>query len=156
MHELYPPAFTLADVYFFLKDQRYDIVRQFTEEQRCALVATDPYRNEPAYQMARVWLTSDHSQAVYLVHANLGYMPFTSGDYLCQVRLDQPCFYFDVVCQGRTISRDDMVFSSRGNKEWQAQFDVVAIFDYVGLSGKQDMAPFVGFYSVSERSTHSE
>ena len=77
-------------------------------------------------------------------------MYFRDGEILENYVLDKPSFYFDFVINGgnqKHVQHHEITFCKTG-KSWKATYNFETIFDYFGLNGEDDYAPFIGFYKV--------
>ena len=144
------PNYTLRDAYNFLVKIKSNLIREIKQFEFDKILIEHPLTKEPPYQSVKVYLDQNKLIPIHLLHSNLGYIYFNNGDILDTFKLDKKEFYFDFQINNYPTKyhRDDIQFTSSGEQNWNAIFDYEEIFDHFGLSGKDDFAPFVGFYIV--------
>ena len=151
MIKLKPATYSLADAFEFIENNKYSLARTITNKQLNELTEINPVFNEPTPQGIKVRLRHQSAQSRVLLYTNLGYPYFSIGDVLEDFKLHKKEFFFDYLIdnnQNITYQSHEIEFNKNAVKSWKAQFNFETIFQYYGLDGDNEFAPFVGIFKI--------
>jgi len=150
-----PPTYTLADIYDYLLEHEYSLVRDVEKAKLDPLLAVNAQFNEATHVLQKVYTRQAKKEAdepIYLLYSNLGPVYFSEGDVLEDYVINDIKAYFDfqILDNGEwkpIAQRSRLTFCKSSTVEWKAQFDFEEIFHFFALDGSDDFAPFVCFVS---------
>ena len=146
-------AYTLADAFEYIEQQRFPLARTITQAKLDELIKISPQFKEPTHQAVKIKYRENDSKFRLLVYSNLGYPFFNNGDILEKYNLDQETYFFDYKLNSNKFIEQyasyEIRFSAESNIKWTAQFDYEVIFEHFGLDGHGDFAPFMGVFKLS-------
>ena len=151
MINLKPPIYSLADAFEFVEKNKYPLARTISKSQLNELTKINPAFNEPTHQGIQVRLRHQSNQSRVLLYTILGYPYFSIGDVLEDFKLPKKEFFFDYLIDNNSkniYQSHEIDFNENGTKDWKAQFNFETIFEYYGLDGENEFAPFVGIFKI--------
>ena len=137
-------------------DTRY--VRYVTQAQMDELTKPGFFQHLSPYILMPLFEDSASKKPVTMVFSNHGQVHFCKGECLSDYRFLRPEFYWNFslktlenlpkesrFAQSYCLSSDEDAY-----QEWEASFYFEEIFDYYGLNGADEMAPFVAFFFIKD------
>jgi len=137
-------------------DTKY--VRYVTQEQMKDLTTPGFFQQLAPYILMPLYEDPKDKKPVTMVFSNHGQVHFCKNEYLSEYRFKRAEFYWNFTlktiqnppkasrfAQSYCLSSDADAY-----QDWEASFYFEEIFDFYGLNGADEMAPFVAFFFIKE------
>ena len=161
--KLYPSTLSLADLFNFCKKENSNLVKYITKEQLDHMIKpAEPY-TLPAFIMINVYLTkkdkNNKRKTILMAFSNHGQVHFCQNDILSEYKFNSPSFFFNFKIKDlknppiQHEYAESYCFSTDKDsiRNWDANYNFEAIFDYYDFNGFDEMAAFAGFYIIKDK-----